>query len=373
MSEGVNPSQGGMNPGSSAVVTNYFRGGATIAVLALFLTGALASLGLAATSGAGRLAAFVQTAAPAKPHRIDVHHHIIPPVQAEALVRNRGGNPVKWSVSMSLEDMDKAGVATSITSVQNPGVWFGKVDEDARKLARACNEYAAKLEQDHPGRFRSFAVIPLPDTEGSLREIEYALDVLKAEGVALWTEYSGKYLGDPAFVPVFEELNRRKAVVYTHPTTPDCCNNLIKGVPVSTLEYNHDTTRTIASLVFGEGKTALRFPDIEFIWSQAGGTLPFLTSRFEELAGRRKQEFPNGALPTFRRFYYEVAQGNTPGMLAALFHMVPMSQVMFGSDFPYREAMEAVQGLANYKLSEADLRTIESENAYKMFPRLKPA
>jgi predicted TIM-barrel fold metal-dependent hydrolase len=311
--------------------------------------------------------------APAKPRRIDVHHHIIPPAQAEALVRNRGGNPVKWSVSMSLEDMDKAGVATSITSVQNPGVWFGKVDEEARKLARACNEYAAKLEQDHPGRFRSFAVIPLPDTEGSLREIEYALDVLKAEGVALWTVYNGKYLGDPAFVPVFEELNRRKAVVYTHPTTPDCCGSLVKGVPVSTLEYNHDTTRTIASLVFGEGKTALRFPDIKFIWSHSGGTLPFLTSRFEELAGRRKQEFPNGAVPIFRRFYYEVAQGNTPGMLAALFHMVPMSQVMFGSDFPYREAMEAVQGLANYKLSEADLRTIESENAYKMFPRLKPA
>jgi predicted TIM-barrel fold metal-dependent hydrolase len=237
------------------------------------LAGGAAVLGTAAVPAAAQ--------APAKARRIDVHHHIIPPVQAEALVRNRGGNPVKWSVSMSLEDMDKAGVATSITSVQNPGVWFGKVDEEARKLARACNEYAAKLEQDHPGRFRSFAVIPLPDTEGSLREIEYALDVLKAEGIALWTVYSGKYLGDPAFVPVFEELNRRKAVVYTHPTTPDCCGSLVKGVPVSTLEYNHDTTRTIASLVFGEGKTALRFPDIKFIWSHSGGTLPFLTSRFE--------------------------------------------------------------------------------------------
>ena len=326
--------------------------------------------GSAAVLGAAAVPAAAQ--APTKPRRIDVHHHIIPPVQAEALVRNRGGNPVKWSVSMSLEDMDKAGVATSITSVQNPGVWFGKVDEEARKLARACNEYAAKLEQDHPGRFRSFAVIPLPDTEGSLREIEYALDVLKAEGVALWTVYSDKYLGDPAFVPVFEELNRRKAVVYTHPTTPDCCGNLVKGVPVSTLEYNHDTTRTIASLVFGEGKTAMRFPDIRFIWSHAGGTLPFLTSRFEELAGRRKAEYPDGAAPIFRRFHYEIAQGNTPGMLAALFHMVPVSQVLFGSDFPYRDAMEAVRGLDDYKLSEADRRAIESENAYKMFPRLKP-
>ena len=351
-------------------------GCACCAPRAPFAAAAVTRRGLLA-GGAATLATFSATPmaaqAQAKPHRIDVHHHIVPPMQAEALTRNRSGNPARWSVSMSLEDMDKAGVATSITSIQNPGVWFGKVDEDARKLARACNEYAARLEQDHRGRFRTFAVIPLPDTDGSLREIEYALDVLKAEGIALYTVYSGKYLGDPSFLPVFEELNRRKAIVYTHPTTPDCCSNLVKGVPVSTLEYNHDTTRTIASLVFGEGKTAVRFPDIKFIWSHAGGTLPFLTSRFEELTSRRKQEFPDGAAPIFRRFHYEIAQGNTPGMLAALLHMVPVSQVMFGSDFPYRDAMEAVRGLADYKLGEADLRAIESENAYRMFPRLKPA
>src|SRR5215813_2837053 len=326
--------------------------------------------GAATVVAAALVSPAAKAQAPAK--RIDVHHHIIPPVQAEAIRQNRGGNPTKWSVEMSLEDMDKGGVATAITSIQNPGVWFGKVDEASLKLARECNEYAKKLEQDYPGRFRTFAVIPLPDTEGSLREIEYALDTLKAEGIALWTVYSGKYLGDPAFLPVFEELNRRKAVVYTHPTPPDCCSNLVKGVPVSTLEYNHDTTRTIASLVFGEGKTALRYPDIKFIWSHAGGTLPFLTSRFEELAGRRRQEFPNGPVPIFRRFFYEVAQGNTPGMLAALFHMVPMSQVMFGSDFPYREAKEAVDGVANYKpFSDAERRAIDRENAVRIMPQLK--
>jgi 6-methylsalicylate decarboxylase len=332
---------------------------AGVAAVGVGLTGAAAAMTPAAAQGPVR-------------RRIDVHHHIVPPVQAEALIATRG-NATKWSAAMSLEDMDKAGVATAITSIQNPGVWFGKVDETARKLARECNEYAAKLEQDHPGRFRSFAVIPLPDTEGSLREIEYALDTLKAEGIALWTVYSGKYLGDPAFLPVFEELNRRKAVVYTHPTEPDCCKNLVKGMPVSSLEYNHDTTRTIASLIFGEGKTALRYPDIRFIWSHSGGTVPFLTSRFEETAKRRKEEFPNGAAPILRRFFYEVAQGNTPAMLAGLFYMVPASQVMFGSDFPYRHGTEAVEGLANYKLSESDLRAIDYENAFKMFPRIKPA
>jgi predicted TIM-barrel fold metal-dependent hydrolase len=335
-----------------------------------FLSGSAAAtaLGFAATSAAPPASA--QAPAPVKPRRIDVHHHIVPPVQAEALIAHKG-TPSKWSVAMSLDDMDKAGVDTAVVSVLNPGVWFGQNDEAARRLARACNEYAADLERDHKGRFRSFAVIPLPDTEGALREIEYSLDVLKAQGIALWTSYSEKYLGDPAFLPVFEELNRRKAVVYTHPTVPDCCAALVKGVPVSTLEYGHDTTRTIASLVFGEGQTATRYPDVQYIWSHSGGTLPFLTSRFVELAGRMKERMPNGPMPIFQRFYYEIAQGNTPGQLAALMEMVKISQVMFGSDYPFRRGAEAVEGVHHYKFSPDEIKAIDSENAIRVMPGLK--
>ena len=334
-----------------------------------FLSGSAAALGVAGATMAGQPAP-AQTPA-VKPRRIDVHHHIVPPVHAQALAAHKSTNPVKWTVDMSLADMDKAGIDTAVVSVLNPGVWFGKKDEDARRLARECNEYAANLERDHKGRFRSFAVIPLPDTEGSLREIEYALDVLKAEGIALWTSYSGMYLGDPAFLPVFEELNRRKAVVYTHPTVPDCCAGLVKGVPVSTLEYSHDTTRTIASVVFGEGQTAFKCPDVQFIWSHSGGTLPFLTSRFMELASHQKDKFPDGPLPIFRKFYYEVAQGNTPGQLAALTQMVAISQVMLGSDYPFRQGIEAVEGVDNYKFSPADLKAIWSENAIRVMPSLR--
>jgi predicted TIM-barrel fold metal-dependent hydrolase len=334
-----------------------------------FLAGSTA-LGFAGATVAPPPALTQALAQAPKPRRIDVHHHIVPPVHAEALMRHKN-TPAKWSVAMSLDDMDKAGVDTAIVSVLNPGVWFGRKDEEARRLARACNEYAADLERDHKGRFRSFAVIPLPDTEGSLREIEYALDVLKAEGIALWTSYSDKYLGDPAFLPVFEELNRRKAVVYTHPGVPDCCAALVKGVPVSTLEYAHDTTRTIVSLIFGEGQTAVRYPDVQYIWSHSGGTLPFLTSRFVELAGRQKDRLPNGPLPIFQRFYYEVAQGNTPGQFAALMQMVNISQVMFGSDYPFRRGIEAVEGVHNYKFSADDIKAIDSENAIRVMPRLR--
>ncbi|MGA2941007.1 MAG: amidohydrolase family protein [Xanthobacteraceae bacterium] len=301
--------------------------------------------------------------------RIDVHHHYLPPVQAQAFADSHVGAP-KWSPQMSLEDMDKAGVQKSVLSLVQPGVWLGNV-EAARKLARECNDYGAQLRKDYPGRFGLFAAIPLPDAEGSLREIEYALDVLKADGIALYTSYAGKYLGDAAFVPVFEELNRRKAVVYTHPVSPACCGNLITGVPDASIEYATDTTRTIASLIFSDGGTAFKCPDIRFIWSHSGGTLPFLIGRFiRQTVVKKDPRMPDGPLPVVQKFYYEIAQGNLPGQFAALLKLVPVSQIMFGSDYPYREAIEAVQGLNDYPFSDAERSSINRETALRLMPGL---
>jgi predicted TIM-barrel fold metal-dependent hydrolase len=155
----------------------------------------------------------------AKSFRIDVHHHISPPAYIKETFKLQQPPTLAWTPEKSLEDMDKAGVAVAITSITTPGVWLGD-DAQGRHLARLCNDYAATLAADHPGRFGVFAALPLPDREGSLREIEYGLDVLKADGIALLTNYRDKWLGDPAFDPVMEELNRRKAIVYTHPEAP---------------------------------------------------------------------------------------------------------------------------------------------------------
>jgi predicted TIM-barrel fold metal-dependent hydrolase len=329
-----------------------------------FVAGGLAGLGLGVA--AGRPA---RAQAPAR-SRIDVHHHYLAPAQREAFAHRRGGMP-DWSVQKSLEDMDKAGTATSVISSVQPGVWFGEV-EPARKLAREVNDYGARMVSDHKGRFGLFAAIPLPDPEGSLKEIEYAFDTLHADGIGLFTSYKDKYLGDPAFVPVLEELNRRKAVVYVHPVTPACCGGLVKGVPPSVIEYATDTTRTVSSLIFGEAGSAFRCPDIRWIWSHSGGTLPFLTGRLIRLASERKDKrMPEGPLPILRKHYYEVAQGNTPGQLAALMKLVTVSQVLFGSDYPYREGIEAVEGLADYKFSEADAVAIDRGNAMALMPGLK--
>jgi predicted TIM-barrel fold metal-dependent hydrolase len=354
----------GIRFGACACCTDALRAPTSRVSRRSFVAGGIA--GLAVTAA--------QIPAPAiaagNPHRVDVHHHYIPPFHADFLAsRTDRGRTPPWSVALSLEDMDRNGIATAIASVAQPGVWFGDVAE-GRRLARECNEWGARMVRDHPGRFGLFAAIPLPDTEGSLSEIDYALDVLKADGIGLFTSYRDKYLGDPSFAPVFDELNRRKAVVYTHPIVPDCCKALVPGVPPSTIEFATDTTRTIAGLIFSG--TTLRCPDIRFIFSHSGGTLPFLTARFERLNDERKDgRLPDGPLPELRKLYYEVAQGNTPGQLAALTQLASLPHVLFGTDFPFRPGAEAVAGLAAYKFAPADLGAIERENALALLPRLR--
>src|SRR5437879_12967016 len=310
--------------------------------------------------------------ATAKPHRIDVHHHHTPPPYVAAITaRNVPGRVRDWTPEKSIADMDKAGVATSITSITTPALRFLD-DASARKLARECNDYSARLVADGKGRFGMFAVMPMPYVEGTLREIAYALDTLKADGIALLTSYSDKWLGDPTFTPVMEELNRRRAIVYTHPTTANCCANLIPDVPESIIEWGTDTTRTIASLVFSG--TAAPCKDMQVIFSHGGGTLPCLTERFVRLPLINKNlaaRVPNGVEHELKRFYYDTAQASHPMALASLTKLVPVSQIVFGTAFPYRTAADHVNGLSAYGYSAGDRARLDREYAVGLIPRLK--
>jgi predicted TIM-barrel fold metal-dependent hydrolase len=331
------------------------------------LAGGLAALGLGAAA-IGAPAVLAQAAPPART-RIDVHHHFAPAFHFEAMGSRRGGNVPRWSPAMSLDDMNQNGIQTAMLSIVQPGIWFGDADE-SRRLGRRLNDYAATMVRDHPGRFGLFACIAPPDADGSLKEMEYAFDTLKADGIGLLTSYKDKYLGDPSFAPVYEELNRRKAVVYVHPTTPDCCRGLVPGIPPGAIEYATDSTRTIAHIVFSG--TAARFPDIRWIFSHSGGTLPFLTGRFIRLAQERKPaHLPNGPMPEFAKFHYELAQGNTPGQIAALLKMVPIDKVLYGTDYPFRSGAEVNAGIAAHGFSAGDTRAIERETALKLIPRLR--
>ena len=305
---------------------------------------------------------------------VDVHHHLATERYVE-LVSDEANLPahqrrmlLNGTAAKSLEDMDRGGVRTSILSLTTPGVWFGD-DTAARRLARELNEHFANVAGEHPGRYGLFAVLPLPDIEGSLREIDYALDQLKADGIGLYTSYRDKHLGDPSFAPVFEELNRRKALVYTHPVRPQCCSGLLPEITESAIEYGTDTTRTIASLVFSGAVS--RWPNIRWIFSHAGGTVPFLIGRFIGLA--RSPQFaarlPQGVLPVLRGFYYDTAQVAHPGAMASLMKLVEISQVLFGTDFPFRSAADHVSGLGECGFTPEELSAIEHGNAARLLPR----
>jgi predicted TIM-barrel fold metal-dependent hydrolase len=321
---------------------------------------------------------FAQQAAPsaraaqdAKPRRIDVHYHIAPPGWSSALTARKLLQPVwgGWSINKAVEDMDRDGVDLSITSITIPGVWFGE-DASARRLARECNDFAAKLRSDHPGRFGMFGVPPLPDIDGSLAEIAYVMDTLKADGIGLLTNYGDKWLGDPALEPVFAELNRRKALIYTHPTVASCCRNLVPGLPPSVIEYGTDTSRAIAGIVFGG--TAKRYPDMRIIFSHAGGTLPFLVERLvvRARAPETSQQLPvGGPLTALRSFYYDTAQASMAPPMAALRHVAPLSHILFGTDYPFRTAAEHITELKESQIFTAsELQAIARDNVLALLP-----
>src|SRR3981081_2911303 len=335
-----------------------------------FMVGAaaMATVGLVKPNRAA-----AQTTEATKPYRIDVHHHLSPPTYIAAANAGNFGEPLmkSWTPEKSLQDMDKAGVAVAMLSVTTPAVKFTS-GEAARKLARECNDYAARLIADHPGRFGNFALIPLTDTDGSLHEIGYALDTLKADGIGLMTSYGDKWLGHPSFLPVMEELNRRKALVYTHPTTANCCANLVRTQQPQMIEWGTDTTRTIADIVFSGN--AQKFGDIRWMFSHAGGTMPFLIERFVRnplLVPNAMPTVPDGTLAELRRFYYDTAQTSNKGSMSALSAIIPVSQIVFGTDFPYRTSIDHVRGLRDSGVfTDAQLREIERGNMLRLLPRL---
>jgi predicted TIM-barrel fold metal-dependent hydrolase len=341
-------------------------------------------VGLAATGAAAALVpalgGFAAAASPMR--RIDFHHHFMPQ-QYLLDEQTRFGEPhgnseeASWTADRAIQACDLAGVDFAFGSISTPGVWFGDVAL-GRKLARQWNEAAGQVVRDHPTRFGFFAPIPLPDTDGSLKEIEYAYGTLHADGINLLSNYAGKWLGDPAFTPVMEELDRRKSIVYVHPTFGPCCTkNMVTGLIAPNLEFPFDTTRTIISLV--TSGTTTRFPNIRFVFSHGGGALFGVYGRLENLgtAPQFKDKFPAGMVAELKKLYYDTASMNAETSITALLRGVPSSQLLLGSDYPLvatkplNEAIvRAVAEFEEYKPSPQLKAQVERDNAMRLVPRL---
>jgi predicted TIM-barrel fold metal-dependent hydrolase len=308
-------------------------------------------------------------------HRIDVHHHVSAPTWIDAVKSLKKDNPpiVNWSPQKSLDDMDQGGVATAILSPTTPQV-TGLDATVAARVARESNEYSKRLEADHPGRFGTFAMLPLPHIDESLKEIEYAFDTLKVDGVGCMTSYGDKWLGYAEFEPVWAELNRRKATVYTHPTGANCCVNLVRGADEAYIEFGTDTTRSIFTVLFSG--MSQKYPDINWIWSHGGGALTAFAERFLVQAISRppyKGKFTRDVVEhELRRFYYDTAQVANPITLSAMVKLMPVSQIVYGTDFPYRTAADHTKGVGEFFTGD-DLKAVERGNALRLLPRFEKA
>jgi len=310
---------------------------------------------------------------------IDTHHHFYAPAYQKAWLDWEDARKiphfqtqVHWSRAGAIEAMDKAGVRTAVLSLAStPGVWFDLSPAEAARMARTCNDYGAEMVRDYPGRFGLFATLPMLDLESTMKEIEYAFDTLKADGVGLQTNYGDRWPGDSIYRPIFEELNRRKAVVYFHPLVASCCGRLNVGTFPAVIEVPHDTTRAVTSLLLS-GSFA-RFRDIKWLFSHAGGTVPMLAGRiayFSNFRKDREQFAPEGIEREFQRLYYDTANATAPATMAALLKLVPDTHVTYGSDYPYVPMDDQAAALATLGLTGTQVRNIESGNALQLLPRL---
>ena len=308
---------------------------------------------------------------------IDVHHHILPDFFWRET--NDAHNPVggiappPWDAGMMVSFMDEAGIDVAVTSISTPGVHVGDAAR-ARSLARRCNEVSAQLMQAHPTRLGGFAALPLPDVDGALEELAYALDVLKLDGVVLFSNANGIYLGDARFEPVFTELERRKAVVFVHPTaSPDPLAHQL-GLPDSLIDFTADTTRAVAQMHYSN--RFARTPGVKYIFSHAGGTAPYLAGRWgivDEMNVIPGGEERGAIGDTLRRLYWDTALSFRDPILRMLRDVVGLDQVLFGSDFPYLRrdlAVNCVQQLERTtELTGEERAKVMSVNATKLFPR----
>jgi predicted TIM-barrel fold metal-dependent hydrolase len=320
----------------------------------------------------GVAAVAAAAALPAQPRRriIDVHHHIQPPGAG-------GGGGQEWTPRIAVEEMDRNGVATGIGY---PGPIGVMADPDrARRQAREWNEFGARIGADHRGRFGLFASLPMHDVEGALAEIAYALDVLHADGFGIATSYGDGWLGDARFRPIFEELHRRKAVVFVHPNDAPCCTPATltyekPGISGPWLEWPMNTARTIFSLI--EGGVVRQFRGVRFIFCHSGGVMPLLVRRVEGFAAwnavgpdRLKKMFPNGLQAEFSTLYFEGAQGFDRPNYDAITALVPTSHILFGTDYNRFPIAHTVGVFDALKLTAAVKRGIERENAEALLPR----
>jgi predicted TIM-barrel fold metal-dependent hydrolase len=267
--------------------------------------------------------------------------------------------------------MEKFNIGVAILSMTQNGELLYNGTEKGRAAVRAGNDFGAKLMHDHPTKFGFMGGLPLPDLDGSLREVEYVYDTLKADAIGIYTnDNKGRWPGDPYFEPLWQELNRRKAIVYIHPLAPPCCSNLKYGPNASMVEFDFDVTRCVASIIVNG--VMFRYPEIRFITVHSGGAVPMLVGRMKDRVPAGAEKYlPNGLYAEVRKWYFDIAHASFPWPMAALRAFMPESQILFGTDYAPEPIESTVNELPGLKLPRAFEQMMLRGNAERLFPRFK--
>ena len=271
-----------------------------------------------------------------------------------------------WTPEWSLEAMDRCGVDVAVLSL--PAAFNDDAGEVDPGAVRRINEHVAAVVASHPDRFRMLAALPMPDVDASLREVEHGLDALAAAGIGLHTSYAGRWLGDPAFGQLFEELERRAALVFIHPTVAPRFRNAMPGVGDAFLEYPFDTTRTVVSLLLSGRLQHLR--SARLVLSHFGGALPALAERVARIRSRAPGGWaelaPAGVEAELGRLYYDTASNASPAALAAVLAVADPGQLVLGTDAPFLGMEATLAGLRDAPLSAPDRVGIEGGHAARL-------
>lgn len=314
---------------------------------------------------------------------IDVHAHSMSPAWIELLARQSAPNPPRfegcdipsWNAEMAIEVMDRHQIEAMVLS--NP---IGTKDlsrDDAIPLARRMNEELAEILARHPKRFGAFAALPLQDMDATLVELEYALDTLGFDGVCLQTSFDGDYPGDPRFEQMFAELHRRGSTAFVHPATPLHAEAIRLPIITGILEYPSDSTRAVVSFVLSGMRQ--RYPNVNYIATHGGGTLPFLAHRIAFVSSQRGTGFEHQlsydeVMSGFKQIHYDLAISTKRGQLQALLDLVPVDNLLAGFDYPMVAEVgidPMIDSLVSSALFDDDeLQAIARKNALKLLPRL---
>jgi 6-methylsalicylate decarboxylase len=295
--------------------------------------------------------------------KLDVHAHYLPGLYRDALRAAGHDQPdgfpyiPEWSAAEHVQVMDRLGIATSYLSVSSPGV-LGDAD-----LARAVNEEGRRAVVDHPGRFGLLASLPLPDVDAAMAEIAHAGERLDADGFVLLTNVDGTYVGDASFTPVLRELDRRRARVLLHPTSPACWERTSLGRPRPMLEFLFDTTRAVVDLVL-DGTVAAH-PDLALIVPHAGAVLPMVADRIRAFASLLAPDVD--VLGDLGRLHYDLAGYAVPRQLDALLTLAQRDHLHYGSDYPFTP--EPVVSAAAQRI---DFHAELGANTERLFSRGRP-